>query len=213
MERQLARMYFGGEALPVVVPIQTVAILGSFLGCPVKFMDRNTVWSGHIIEDPNNLPDLSFNPENRWWKVAKHLMECFVERAVGYHVAIPDLNGPTETLARLRGTEGLALDFSDNSDYIKPAIDRITQAWFRYWQECTKMVPGAGAKPTVEWMPLLKRVQDAGKLLLAYCGKGDVEKLLKELKAEGLMVVTSCDSVEDARDLLRDVEKWTAQYR
>ena len=293
MERQLARTYFGGEAFPVVVPIRTVAILGSFLGCPVKFFDKNTVWSGHIIDDPTDLPDLSFNPENRWWKVAKHLMECFVKRAENYHVAIPDLNGPTETLARLRGTEALALDFVDNSDYIKPAIDRITQAWFRWWQECTKItqktegyfywmgiwsdhpsidlqsdfscmisremfnehflpsvedqtrmvertiyhldgpgavrdldallelphldgiqwVPGAGAKPTVEWIPLLRKIQDRGKLVLAYCGKENTEALLKELNPEGLMLVTSCDTAEEARELLRNVEKWTVRYK
>ena len=294
-EKQLARTYFGGEAFPVAagVPISFVSILASYLGCPVSFVNRNTVWCKPIIENLKNLPDLSFDPENRWWKSSKHLMECFVKRAEGYHVCIPDLNGPTEVLARLRGTERLALDFVDNPEYIKPAVDSITEAWFRYWREATKItqktegyfywmgiwsdrpsidlqsdfscmispemfreyflpsietqthmvertiyhldgpdavrhldallelpaldgiqwVPGAGAKPTVDWIPLLRRIQDAGKLVLAYCRKENIETLLKELNAEGLMLVTSCSSVEEARSLLRNVEKWTTAYK
>ncbi len=292
-EKQLSRTYFGGEAFPSVGPIRTVAILGSFLGGRVRFMDTNTVWTGHIIDDPDDLPDLSFSPENKWWKIAKRLMECFVEQAEGYHVAIPDLNGPTETLARLRGTESLALDFMDNPEYIKSTIDTLTQVWFRYWQECTKItqktgghfywmgiwsdrpsvdlqsdfscmisskmfdeyflpsiekqtrmvertiyhldgpdavkhldsllelpalngiqwVPGAGAKPAVEWIPLLKRIQDRSKLVHVSCDKGHVEALLRELRPEGLMLATSCSTVDEAHDLLRNVERWTVQYK
>jgi hypothetical protein len=69
-------------------------------------------------------------------------------------------------------------------------------------------VPGAGARPTVEWIPLLNRIQDAGKLVYAYCDKANVRKLVQELRPEGLMLVTSCDSVEEADRLLEDVERW-----
>ena len=289
LEETLARWYFGGEAFPMGLPISTVAILGSFLGCRVRFTGTGTIWSDPIIDDPRDLPNLDFNPENKWWKAAKHLMECFAQRADGYHVAHPDLNGPTEALARLRGTQRLALDFVDNPDYIKPAIDRITQAWFRYWEESVKIVqktggyfhwmgiwsdlpsvdlqsdfscmispemfnehflpsieaqtrmvertmyhldgPGAikhldallalphldgiqwvrgsGAKPIEHWIPLLRRIQNAGKLVFTDCGRTSVERLLEELRPEGLLLHVSCDSVDEARDLLRRVEGWT----
>lgn len=294
-ERQLARTYFGGEAFPVAsgVPTAFVAILAAYLGAPVSFANKDTAWCSPIIDDPNKLPDLCFDPENRWWKSSKRLMECFVERADGYHVCLPDLNGPTEILARLRGTEPLAYDFVDNPEYIKPAIDRITEAWFRYWQEATKItqktegnfywmgiwsdrpsidlqsdfscmispemfkehflpsiekqtqlvertiyhldgpdavrhldcllelpeldgiqwVPGAGAKTAIAWIPLLRRIQDAGKLVVAYPAVENVETLLKELQPEGLMLFTSCGSEEEAKALLRSVETWTAKYR
>jgi len=70
-------------------------------------------------------------------------------------------------------------------------------------------VPGAGAKPTVEWLPLLKKIQDAGKLLYAYCEKENVRRILSELRPEGVMLVTSCESVEEAEQLLADVRIWT----
>lgn len=74
------------------------------------------------------------------------------------------------------------------------------------------MVPGAGAKPTVEWIPLLRKIQDRGKLVYAYCNKENIETLLKELNPEGLLLVTSCHTVEEAKELLRNVEHWTTRY-
>ena len=59
-----------------------------------------------------------------------------MKQADGYFVGVPDLNGPTEILARLRDTQRLALDFYDNSQYIKPALAEINRAWYEYWQAC-----------------------------------------------------------------------------
>ena len=71
-------------------------------------------------------------------------------------------------------------------------------------------VPGAGAAPAVEWIPLLKRIQEAGKLVYVYCDKSHVQKLLSELKPEGLMLVAEgCESVDEAQQLLENVAKWS----
>jgi hypothetical protein len=70
-------------------------------------------------------------------------------------------------------------------------------------------VPGAGAKPTVEWLPLLQRIQDAGKLVYAYCDQHNVRTILSELRPEGVMLVTSCDNVAEAEQLLENVSVWT----
>jgi hypothetical protein len=74
-------------------------------------------------------------------------------------------------------------------------------------------VPGAGAKPTVEWLPLLTKIQDAGKLVYAYCDQNNVRKILSELRPEGVMLVTSCESVEEAERLLESVGTWTGKGR
>ncbi len=55
-------------------------------------------------------------------------------------------------------------------------------------------IPGAGARPAVEWMPLLQKIQHAGKLVVAYCDPDHVHRFLQELKPEGLMLITSCEN-------------------
>jgi 5-methyltetrahydrofolate--homocysteine methyltransferase len=70
-------------------------------------------------------------------------------------------------------------------------------------------VPGAGAKPAVEWIPLLKRIQEAGKLVYVYCESTHVQTLLEELSPAGLMlVVEGCSSLLETEQLLENAKKW-----
>ena len=70
-------------------------------------------------------------------------------------------------------------------------------------------VPGAGSPPMREWVPLLRKIQKAGKLVYISCEKEEVEFLLKELSPEGLLLKTYCDNVEEAEELLERVKRWT----
>jgi hypothetical protein len=292
LKKQLADTYFGGEAFPVMFPVagRMVAITAAYLGCPLEFLNADTVWTHPILTDWSNRPVFRFYPDNKWWRKSKQLLETAVEQADGYYVGIPDLNGPTELLARIRNAQRLALDFFDNSQHFKPALAEINQAWYEYWQACVEIahqaggyffwmgiwsdipatdlqsdfsimiskemfdeyflpfiaeqtemiertiyhldgpgavrhldslldlphldgiqwVPGAGAKPAVEWIPLLKRIQDAGKLVYMYCDITHVQKLIEELNSAGLMlVVEGCNSIDEAQELLDNVEKWS----
>jgi len=64
-------------------------------------------------------------------------------------------------------------------------------------------VPGAGAKPMCEWIPLLKRIQDGGKLLVVACRADEVVPLLDALRPEGVLLQTRCKT-PDAADALVD---------
>jgi len=70
-------------------------------------------------------------------------------------------------------------------------------------------VPGAGAPPMREWVPLLRKIQKKGKLIYVGCQKEEVEFLLKELSIEGLLLSTHCDNVKEAEELLKKVKRLT----
>ena len=67
-------------------------------------------------------------------------------------------------------------------------------------------VPGDGAPPPIEWVPLLRKVQERGKSLVFGIAAKDVPRALGELRPEGLLMQTWCRSEEEGRDLLRYVE-------
>lgn len=296
LKQDLANTVFCGEAFPVVFPvsISMVAITAAYLGSPLQFGSTRTTWSQPIIDNWEPRLAFRFDPANRWWQVSQRLLNAAVEQADGYYVGVPDLNGPTEILALLRGTERLATDFYDHPRQIKPALAEINRAWYDAWRaadaiaqrsgghffwmgiwsdrpatdlqsdfscmmspemfdeyflpylaEQTEMVertiyhldgpgaivhldsllalpdldgiqwvPGAGAAQAVEWIDLLKRIQHAGKLVYAYCEADEVQALLRELDPEGLMLVVSgCETVEDAQALLQNVERWSKRVR
>ncbi len=59
-------------------------------------------------------------------------------------------------------------------------------------------VPGAGRKAMSEWLPLLRRIQEAGRLLIVSCSPTDAGMLLRELQPDGLLVQIYCGTQEEA---------------
>jgi hypothetical protein len=143
VERHLAATYFCGDAFPVAQPVGGgfVAALAAFLGSPVRLIDTRTSWSGHIIDDWATRPAFAFDPANEWWQRVARLLAAGAEHAAGrYFVSVPDLNGPGEVLARLRGTAPLAIDLLENPDAVLEAMPEINQAWYRCWQACNGVI-------------------------------------------------------------------------
>ena len=69
--------------------------------------------------------------------------------------------------------------------------------------QAIQWVPGAGNEPMTRWIPLLQRIQDAGKGLHLSCTPEEVPVLLSELRPQGLLLHTSTATVEQAQDLLQ----------
>ncbi len=150
LEHQLTGTFYGGAAMPVIFPVATglVAITCKYLGAPNRYIDRNTSWSDPIIEDWATRPLLNFDENNLWWRKSRALLEAGVEliRSKGYEafVGIPDLNGPTEVLAGLRGTQKLAMDFYDNPEDIRPALREVQDAWFEAFNRSSAIANRCG---------------------------------------------------------------------
>jgi len=72
-----------------------------------------------------------------------------------------------------------------------------------------QILPGSGKPGPLHHMDVLKKVQAAGKNLHLYLGANEVETALGELSARGLFICTSCETEDDARDLLKKAEKWS----
>lgn len=69
-------------------------------------------------------------------------------------------------------------------------------------------VPGAGAPSAADWIPMLQKIQAAGKRLDLHEGPENVERLVRQLKPEGLLIHTGTRTEAEARDLLRLAEGW-----
>ena len=291
-KRRMAQTYFGGEAFPVMFPVSVgmVAITAAYLGCPYEFVDTRTAWAYPIVDDWSDRPIFAFDPDNVWWQRSERLLEAAIEANDGYFVGNPDFNGPTEILARVRGTERLALDFYDEPEAIKPALAEINHAWYDVWQAATAIihqaggyffwmgiwsdrpavdlqsdfscmmseamfdddflpaiaqqtewvdrtiyhldgpgairhldslldlpdldgiqwVPGAGADPAPAWIPLLQRIQEAGKLVYTYCDKAHARTIFESLDPEGLhLVVNGCEDPAEVDALLEQIPAWS----
>jgi len=59
------------------------------------------------------------------------------------------------------------------------------------------------------WYPYFKRIQKKGKLLYIGAKPENVERLISDLAPEGLYISTSCESEEEAKELLNKAKLWT----
>lgn len=72
-----------------------------------------------------------------------------------------------------------------------------------------QIVPGAGKPSPLYYMDVLKKVQNAGKNLQIYIPPCEVEPALRELSARGLFIHTWAETEDQARELLKNAEKWS----
>jgi hypothetical protein len=78
-----------------------------------------------------------------------------------------------------------------------------------------EFTPGSGSPPTLSahYIPLYKRIQESGKLLYLLAQPREVEPLLSELSPKGLFLCTQAESEDEANDLLKKVQKWSARNK
>ena len=76
-------------------------------------------------------------------------------------------------------------------------------------------VPGAGKPPAVGWLPVLKRVQQAGKGLYISSPPEDVPEILEHLSSRGLMIAVErlFESVAEGEAFMREVERTCRPHR
>jgi len=75
--------------------------------------------------------------------------------------------------------------------------------------QALQILPGAGKPSPLHYMEVLKKVQARGKNLHITIPASEVRTALEHLSARGLFIQTSCDSEEEARELLRKAETWS----
>jgi hypothetical protein len=73
--------------------------------------------------------------------------------------------------------------------------------------DAVQWVQGSGAEEIIQWVPLIKRIQQGGKSVQLICKPEEIVPLLGEIRPEGLTIVTRCETEAEARGLLDRVAR------
>ena len=74
--------------------------------------------------------------------------------------------------------------------------------------QAIQWVPGDGHRSMLQWIPLVRRIQAAGKSVQLFAWPHEIRTLLEELRPEGLLINTYCSSELEAKDLVEQVSSW-----
>jgi 5-methyltetrahydrofolate--homocysteine methyltransferase len=75
-----------------------------------------------------------------------------------------------------------------------------------------QILPGAGKPSPLHYLEVLQKVQQAGKNLHITIAPEEVETALAHLAAQGLFIATAAATEEEARQLLKNAEKWSLAH-
>ena len=140
---RLARSAFPADVLPMADTDLGPGSLALFCGSEPGFGEE-TVWFHSRPEferDPEQLPLLAFDPENRWWKISEQIIRDCVELSQGnYLVGCPDLVENIDTLCSLCGSETMCMSMIERPEWVEQKIAEATDLWLEVYQRIYDMI-------------------------------------------------------------------------
>lgn len=154
--RWCAETYFGGEAYPNLWINLGAGILGAYLGAEPKF-ESDTVWFGaqwdeRLGKSWEELRNIEFNSNNRWWDLTKKITEIASEAISGYGVVgMTDLGGILDVVASLRGPKKLLVDLIRHPEDVKRLSSEVIEFWHACYNELNLIIK-RNMEGTSAWM-------------------------------------------------------------
>ncbi len=107
--------------------------LAAYLGSDIKFRP-DTIWFTECVDAWEGYPELTFNPENHWYKEHLQLFRDVKELAGDdYYLNIPDILENADVLASLRGAQNTIYDMIDEPDEVEERIAQIQNIYYKYY--------------------------------------------------------------------------------
>ncbi len=147
----LSRQSYPADIMPIPNTDIGPGSLALHLGSEPE-MTKDSVWFKPTMQgvlEPERLPPLLFNKEDRWWKIQEETLKKSVDKSRGkYIVGCPDLVENIDILASLRGTTDLFMDMVDRPDWVVEKVREINEAYFEAFQriyDIIKLSDGSAA--------------------------------------------------------------------
>lgn len=138
------------------------------------------------------------------WSKGKHLQlqvdfSVMISPEMYEEFALPELEGMANWL--------------DNSVYHLDGQEQIRHLDMILSVKKLNMIqwtPVAGQPDTSEFIPVLRKIQQAGKGLVLVPKKQEIEKLLNGLSSKGLqLIINDAESEDEAKEIIKKVAAWT----
>lgn len=142
---QMTNANFVFDNLPVTNMNYGPGNLANFIGSEPDYT-KETVWFLPTIQDelePEKLPPLKFDPENKWWKILEEtLLKTKALAGNNYRLGITDLVENVDVLASLRDPQVLLMDMIERPEWIEEKVMEINQVYFEAYNRIYDIIKG-----------------------------------------------------------------------
>ncbi len=113
---------------------------------------KDTVWfdKKQYVEDPEDLPAMSFDPKSKLWGYLDRLQNKLAADP-DMHFSMADIGGIMDVVASLRGTENLLYDLYDYPEQTRELTKKVKALWFKAFDQQLEAVRKT-EQPINNWM-------------------------------------------------------------
>ncbi|MHC4717906.1 MAG: trimethylamine corrinoid protein 2, partial [Planctomycetota bacterium] len=128
--------------------------VGTLFGCELEFVHTATSWSTPVAASCPEVLDLQPDFDGEYWSVIRRMADLSLERGRGRWLTTPtDLHTNGDLLAALRDPQALCLDFADDLDAVRRALDHLTGFYPAIYDDLHDRIAAAG-QPSASWHAL-----------------------------------------------------------
>jgi hypothetical protein len=197
-------IHFASDAYPMWYPNLGPGALTAFLGNRIHFdPEHDTSWQDHTVSDLSSWRP-RFDHQNAYWQATLRLTDRIAAAAPGRFIAgITDLGMGADLVAHCDWLD-YAVYHLDGPGAV-PHLDLLLEIPSL---RAIQWTPGAGQPPMPHWLPMLRRIQSAGKGLFLYTWPEELDALMDGLKPEGVILNLWAGSPAEADALVDKVAAW-----
>jgi hypothetical protein len=63
-------------------------------------------------------------------------------------------------------------------------------------------------QPIMQWLPLIRKIQDKGKSVIVDLQKDELEEFISQMRPEGLFLWIAEDNIDQQKQIIKRLEKW-----
>ncbi len=155
IDRQMILMeqqrYFG-QAVPFHYIDCSSSAMAGVLGARMQLVNKETMWAYPCFESVEEVIEMPLARDTFWYQQAKTLTERSVDLAYDHHfVSLFAMEGITDILAGLYGTENFLVDLISKPEQVKTAAELVKGYWIDLFKEFQAYLNRTGNRGHIGW--------------------------------------------------------------
>lgn len=144
---------FLGETFPVFWPNLGPNVFAAMLGGTLQFGEV-TSWIKPFVSGPEDLPELTIDPDNVYYRKLKELTDYALERCEGsFMVGYTDMHPGLDCVDAIYGTTQLCLGVYDDPEFISRMVEAVFDPFLAVMEDFHRRLHEAG-ELSVSWLNL-----------------------------------------------------------
>jgi len=122
-------------------PAFSIPWVEAIAGCPVVCRP-GSLWAEPCLDSLEHREPIRFDPGNPWLRKLLEFTRAMVQASNGrFPVALPQMRGPLDALAALRGAEQMSFDLLERPNEVRRILDELTTLWIEIARACLAEIP------------------------------------------------------------------------